>query len=202
MLLTHKHSTMNWWTRRNKSKSSVESTFLKHSPPHQTNIPFILLAKQVGRHGFRNREWWRKQKQLHHCALIKRDDLLFIDKLLILVTHWQWIVLIYLEHESVLHPYSFKGNVISAIKQQYEPCAIVPWRSNPIGYGHPRQSALQKSQKRVWIMNIMLEVITLSYGYCDWQLCVLGRQTGPEPLNTFSSSSELTPLWFWEMLLL
>lgn len=54
--------------------------------------------------------------------------------------------MIYSEREAVRHPYSslFKGYMKSAIKRQYELSAIVPWQSDRIGYGHPRQSAFQK----------------------------------------------------------
>lgn len=103
---------------------NVESTFLKHSPPHPTNIPFILWTKQIERHGFRNREWWtlerteavttHKGTEVHQN---NRYDFLFIEKVLMKVNTMSQIgselLVIIWEHESVLHPYSvlFKGNV-------------------------------------------------------------------------------------------
>lgn len=124
-----------------------------------------------------------------------------------------WPVLIYLEHESALHPHSFKGNVKSGMKQ---PSALVSRQSNPIRYGHPRQSALQKKPKEGVCLSVCCHegvrapfrehYIEGEYSYydsSDKRLCVFGRQIHPESLDTASSnSSELAPLWFWEMLLL
>lgn len=88
------------------------------------------------------------------------------------------------EHESVPHPYSafFKGNVPSSSNMSSH-TLILCW-SNHIGYGHPQH----KSQKGLFVwarasarvcrgLTLVNEYdvgsITVNYGYCDWQLCVL-----------------------------
>lgn len=126
--------------------------------------------------------------------------------------------MIYLERESVLQPYSslFKGNVKSAIKQQYEPSAIVPRQSNHVGYGRPRQNAIRKAKKeacvfeRSWTTAAKvwrgLSLVNKDYfggdytelGLLRWtalHAVCLADMTQPEPLSTtFSSSTELIPL--------
>lgn len=74
--------------------------------------------------------------------------------------------------EYMLRPCSslYKGDEKSAIKQQFEPSAIIPWRSNHIGYGQPRNSAEQKSQKEA-------RVLLQMYNCCFTEASVLSVKT-------------------------
>ncbi len=111
----------------------------------------------------------------------------------LLLNKWQWIEFVVIWNVNLCFTHttpSLKVMWKMLIKQQYEPSAIISRQSNHIGHGHPQHGAFQQSQREMCVecmllhcittvklcrglrlvIRTTLEVITLSYGYWEWQL--------------------------------